>query len=358
MQVNYIGNSEAMGYHEGGLATDAMRALHVFPVFSPGSSNAQESYARHLTEGLRGLGIKVEVLYGNKASLALLGGAWSALARCDVLLAGFPPTPMISAAIRLAKTRRKPVVVLPSLDGEFSADTGALGRMIASAAATLVVTEHFARGLSRLCPKCKIVDVGTGVDPEVFGDSAISGARFRAKYELGDRPFLFTPGGKGVDLAIDAMFYFVPGSSLLTVGDEHKGNKLPSDRVRFLGPLSDADRRDAYDACDVFVFPSPEEKWPSALLEAWARAKPVIGNPSSFAVSSLIDDAVDGFLCDNSRTISKRVALLLENPALGRKMGEAGRRKLLAHHTWEHVAKRVRDVYESCGATCAIPKEK
>ncbi len=357
--MNYIGNSEAMGYHEGGLATDAMRALHVFPVFSPGSSNAQESYARHLTEGLRGLGIKVEVLYGNQGVAGFAGRSVVRTSRAATCCwRASLPTPMISAAIRLAKTRRKPVVVLPSLDGEFSADTGALGRMIASAAATLVVTEHFARGLSRLCPKCKIVDVGTGVDPEVFGDSAISGARFRAKYELGDRPFLFTPGGKGVDLAIDAMFYFVPGSSLLTVGDEHKGNKLPSDRVRFLGPLSDADRRDAYDACDVFVFPSPEEKWPSALLEARARAKPVIGNPSSFAVSSLIDDAVDGFLCDNSRTISKRVALLLENPALGRKMGEAGRRKLLAHHTWEHVAKRVRDVYESCGATCAIPKEK
>ena len=81
----------------------------------------------------------------------------------------------------------------------------------------------------------------------------------------------------------------------------------------------------------------------------------MIGNSRSYAVSSLIDDAVDGFLCDNSRTIARRVELLLEHPALARKMGEAGRRKLLERHTWAQVATRVRRVYESCAAKCAIP---
>jgi glycosyltransferase involved in cell wall biosynthesis len=330
-----------------------MRALHVFPVFSPGLADAREGYARHLTQALTSLGVQVDVLNGDRPSLAWLAQAWSALGRCDVALAGFLPDSLLSAVIRMARLRRKPVVVLPSLNGD------ALGPMVANAAATLTVTEESAREVSRLFPKCRVVDIGAGVDPAALDDSAISGARFRAKYDLGERKFLFTAAGKGTDLAIEAMYFFLPGSLLLAIaGDDPGGKPLPSDRVRYLGSISGADLWDAYDACEVFVSPSPDEKWGGAFLEAWARGKPVIGNPNSYAVSSLIDDAVDGFLCDNSRTIARRVELLLEHPALCRKMGEAGRRKLREHHTWEQVAKRVRGVYESCAAQCAIPKER
>jgi glycosyltransferase involved in cell wall biosynthesis len=254
------------------------------------------------------------------------------------------------------------VVVLPCLDSELACDTGGLAAILAGAAAAVTVTEQFARDVSRLSSKCKISDIGAGVDPAVFNDSTISGARFRAKHDLGDRPFLFALAGKGIDLAIEAMYFFIPGTLLLTIAGEDKGGKLPSERVRFLGPVSGTDLLDAYDACNVFLFPSTEERWGGMFLEAWARGKPVIGNPNSYAVSSLIDDAVDGFLCDNSRTISKRVELLLEHPALCRKMGDAGRRKLREHHTWEQVAIRTRAVYESCALskekTCAIPKGK
>jgi glycosyltransferase involved in cell wall biosynthesis len=258
--------------------------------------------------------------------------------------------------LRLAKTRNKPVVILPSLDDKLPGDPATLGRLLGAAAATLAVTEESAREISRLCSNCKISEIGIGVDPAAFDNAAISGARFRSKYDLGDRPFLFTPPGKGVDLALEAMYFFVPGSLLLVIAGEPSAGKLPSDRVKFVGPLTRAEMWDAYDACDVIMFASPEEKSRSPLLEAWARGKPVLANPNSEAASELMDDAVDGFLCDNSRTISKRAQLLLDHPALSRKMGEAGRRKLLAQHTWEQVAKRVRVVYESCGARCAIPQ--
>jgi hypothetical protein len=320
-----------------------MRALHVFPLF--GTADAQERYARHLTQALRDLGVDVNVLSGDKPSLPLLSKTWSALGWCDVVLIGFAPVSMMSAVMRLARMRRKPVVILPSLLGALPADSRPLGTVLSNAAAALTVTEESARELSR-------------VDPAAFDDSAISGARFRAQYDLENRPFLFTTGPARHELAIEAMYFFPPGSLLLVIADEDQGGKLPSDRVRFVGPLSAADLRDAYDACDVFAFPSSDEKLGGMFLEAWARGKPVIGNPNSSAVSSLIDDAVDGFLCDNSRTISRRVELLLEHPALRKKMGEKGRRKLLEHHTWEQVAKRVRGVYESIAATCAIPKER
>jgi glycosyltransferase involved in cell wall biosynthesis len=335
-----------------------MRALHVFPLSGPGSAEAEDRYAHHLTQALRDLGVEVEVLNVDKPSLSLLAKCWAALSRCDIVLMGFAPVPVMSSVMRVARARRKPVVVLPSLTGEPLRDPRPLGRILAAAAAALTVTEESARDLSRLFPKLKIFDIGAGVDPAAFDDSAISGTRFRAKYDLENRQFLFTPGPVHHDLAIEAMYFFPPGSVLLVVADEYKGGKLPSDRVRFLGPLSRTDLRDAYDACDVFVYPAADEKLGGMFLEAWARGKPVIGNPNSYTVSSLIDDAVDGFLCDNSRTISRRVELLLEHPALCRKMGDKGRRKLLEHHTWEQVATRVRGAYESIAAKCAIPKER
>jgi hypothetical protein len=95
-----------------------MRALHVFPVFSPGLADARESYACHLTQALTSLGVQVEVLNQDRPSLAGLAKTWSALGRCDVVLAGFLPASLLSAVMRIARLRGKPVVVLRSLDGE------------------------------------------------------------------------------------------------------------------------------------------------------------------------------------------------------------------------------------------------
>ena len=91
------------------------------------------------------------------------------------------------------------------------------------------------------------------MDPAALEDSAISGARFRARYDLGERKFLFTAAGKGTDLAIEAMYFFLPGSLLLAIAGDDPGKPLPSERVRYLGPLSGAELWDAYDACEVLV---------------------------------------------------------------------------------------------------------
>ena len=342
------------------VASQGMRALHVFPAFSkgsaapPGSRTNEESFARHLSyaqnlgAALPGAGVKVEsVNLAHGSLLGLLPKLWGPLRRCDVVLAGFLP-PDLSGLPRLARARKKPVVSLPRMEGS--------GREPAASITMLAMSEHHATELSRVCPKCKVFEIGTGVDPAALKNGSISGARFREKHGLGERPFVFTPGGKGLDLALDAMYFFPPGSMLLAVASEPTGGKLPSERVQFLGALSRAETWDAYDACDVVLLPSTEEKWGEPILEAWARGKAVLANPNSPAAYELMDDAIDGFLCDNSRTISKRVEMLLEHPALARKIGEAGKKKLLAKYTWEEVAKRVRDVYESIAASCAIPQ--
>src|SRR5437763_1622746 len=112
-----------------------MRALHVFPSFVSGSPAAEQRYAHHLTKALEDLRIHVATLNSNKPSLPFLAKTWSALARCDVVLLAFAPDSVMSAVSRLARARRKPVVVLPSLTGELPRDPRPLGKILASAAA-------------------------------------------------------------------------------------------------------------------------------------------------------------------------------------------------------------------------------
>ncbi len=76
-------------------------------------------------------------------------------------------------------------------------------------------------------------------------------------------------------------------------------------------------------------------------LDAWLRGKPVIGNSSCGASVSLIDHGVDGFLCQDADTIAEAMEVLLADPQLRERLGEAGREKSLASYTWDRVAERM-----------------
>jgi glycosyltransferase involved in cell wall biosynthesis len=62
----------------------------------------------------------------------------------------------------------------------------------------------------------------------------------------------------------------------------------------------------------------------------------------------VIDDGADGLLVhfDDPAMLALAIVHLLANPGLRTALGEAGRRKVLEHYTWPHVARRFRHVYE------------
>jgi glycosyltransferase involved in cell wall biosynthesis len=210
-------------------------------------------------------------------------------------------------------------------------------------------------------PSKKLERVGVGVNPyEVVGGN---GERFRAKYGV-EGSILFYIGAaahdKGTAHTIEAMrrvwergcdaTFIMAGSTML---DKFKRyyEELPPDvraKCRWLGFISDEDKRDLQAAAQVFCMPSRTESFGIVYLEAWLNGLPVIGARAG-AVPEVISDGIDGYLVDfgDVPALATRIQMLLQRPELAREMGNAGRRKVLAEHTWDHKIGRIAEIYKA-----------
>jgi glycosyltransferase involved in cell wall biosynthesis len=119
-------------------------------------------------------------------------------------------------------------------------------------------------------------------------------------------------------------------------------------RVRVLGPISDEEKRDLLAAADIFAMPSRTDSFGIVYLEAWLYGKPVIG-ARTWGVMDVIRDGVDGLLVPFGDPAQLAAALgsLLDDPARRAAMGEAGRAKVHAEHTWEKKFPQIEALY--CG---------
>ncbi|RYE95067.1 MAG: glycosyltransferase, partial [Oxalobacteraceae bacterium] len=104
----------------------------------------------------------------------------------------------------------------------------------------------------------------------------------------------------------------------------------------------------AIDQASCVIVPS---LWPEAFgltaVEALARATPVVAS----AIGGMLDtvrDEVDGFLVSpgDVEAIVDRVRRLTANPALVRRMGEAGRQRMASTFSADVFYRRTMDVYE------------
>ncbi len=110
-------------------------------------------------------------------------------------------------------------------------------------------------------------------------------------------------------------------------------------RVHFLGFVKDM--AGFYDSLHIFAFPSLWEGMGNAVLEAMARARPVVG----FAVSSMpeiVEHGVTGFLRPggDSAALAGGLAKLCREPLLRGAMGRAGRRRVQREFSLEKLAPR------------------
>jgi glycosyltransferase involved in cell wall biosynthesis len=158
---------------------------------------------------------------------------------------------------------------------------------------------------------------------------------------------------KGVDTtlrALPAVARAVPEVTYTVVGegdDRPRLERLAADvgvgeRVRFLGRVSEAALRASYRDCDVYVMPSGGEGFGVAFLEAMAFAKPCVGAASGGAPEVVVDGAT-GFLVPYGAVdaLADRLVRLLGDGAARARMGEAGRRRVEEHFTFEHFRRRL-----------------
>ena len=185
----------------------------------------------------------------------------------------------------------------------------------------------------------------------------------RERYGVGDRPLVVCVSRlvprKGQDVLIEGMSEVrrrVPDATLLIVGggpyEDHLrdlAGEAPEGSVIFAGQVSEGELPRHYAVGDVFAMPCRTrlgglevEGWGNVFIEAAACGRPVVVGDSGGAREALVDGET-GILVDGAdvASVADAVASLLGDPALARRMGEAGRARVERSHTWPAIAERL-----------------
>jgi glycosyltransferase involved in cell wall biosynthesis len=145
----------------------------------------------------------------------------------------------------------------------------------------------------------------------------------------------------------------VPGAMFVLAGDGPERPALEAlastlgvaDRVRFLGTRDDVPELLA--ASDAVVLPSLYEGLPISALEAMAARRPVVATAIGGTDEAVVDGET-GLLVPPADPAALAAALrrVLEDAALARRLGAAGRERVEREFSAGRMAARVEDVYE------------
>ena len=154
---------------------------------------------------------------------------------------------------------------------------------------------------------------------------------------------------KGVDTLVEAA-RSLPEISFKAAGafDGMKALVAESpENFEFLGPVKHEKISEFYKSSRAVVLPSIWfEGFPMILLEAMLQGKPVIASRIG-GIPEIVDDGKTGLLFEpgNHEDLARKIKKLWDNPELCRKMGQAGREKVLKEYSPEKYYSRLMGVY-------------
>ena len=124
------------------------------------------------------------------------------------------------------------------------------------------------------------------------------------------------------------------------------------DRVRFLGAHCLEELPQIMNALDVLVLPSRTvpswmEQFGRVIIEAQACETPVIGSDSG-AIPEVVGSGGMVFVERDARSLAAAIMRCAANPRWVREMGRIGRQQVEKEFTWQQVAARMREIYETC----------
>ena len=288
---------------------------------------------------------KSELIHTNGIKAHLLGGLAGRLLWKPVVwhVRDFPPEGMNGMGLRAA-ARTLPKLVFANSDA-----VAAAVRSRATPRAP-VVTLYNPVDLDRFTPRRS----GTAVRAElkVPEDTPLVGMVAHLTPWKGHADFLRI--ARTVSLQVPGVRFLVSGGPIYET-EGHAGYEASlrllagelgiADRVKFLGIRDDIP--DIMAALDVLVHcPTAPEPFGRAVAEAMAAGKPVIAAKDG-GVPELVDDDRTGLLVPSGDTAAFSTALrrLLEDEALRRRMGSAGRLRAEAMFAVEPHAERVLQAY-------------
>ena len=158
-----------------------------------------------------------------------------------------------------------------------------------------------------------------------------------------DPPHVLYAGRLSPEKGVLDLLAAANGMPLVVVGDGPLRRRVPQ-ALGFLPPV-ELGRR--YERAAVVACPSRREGFGVVAAEAMAHGRPVVAS----AVGGLLDLVVDGktgLLVPPGDITALRLALerLLGDPALRRRLGEAGRERARAELAWDVVLERTLEAYD------------
>ncbi len=126
---------------------------------------------------------------------------------------------------------------------------------------------------------------------------------------------------------------------------------LQDDEVRFLGFVSESEKRELLARAWVHCLVSPKEGWGIANLEAAAAGTPTVASDAPGLRDSVVHDET-GFLVPHGdvAALATRIREVVEDPGLRERMGQAGR-AFAGQFSWDRTAARMKATLEEAVAS-------
>ena len=125
-----------------------------------------------------------------------------------------------------------------------------------------------------------------------------------------------------------------------------------ADRVTFLGSVAHGEVADWLAATDIAAAPSVVDDagnvdgLPNTVLEALASATPVVATLAGGIGAVAVDGETALIVPErDAEALGGAIEALVQDPALGERIGRTGRRRMQTEQTWARVAERFEQAY-------------
>ena len=204
-----------------------------------------------------------------------------------------------------------------------------------------------------------------GVDPEAFAPCRDKPSSPEGGLRIGYAGGLVHE--KGVDLLVRAFAALAPRSRLVLAGEGEERATLEQlaqdlgilERVTFLGRQASGSMAAFYNMLDVLVLPSRtqpnwKEQFGRVLVEAMACQVPVVGSDSG-EIPHVVGDGGLIFAEGDVQALGICLQGLADDAGERQRLGEQGRRRVLAHYTMRRIAEQTLAVYTALLAGAERP---
>lgn len=222
----------------------------------------------------------------------------------------------------------------------------------------IVVLSNYTKNIVKNVYNRESIVVRTGVDFDFF--TTFDDMNFRKRFGLVNNFLLLQIGGvakyKRVMDSLNAVYYLskkydnikliIVGMGLENFYKQEVDRLGISKNILFLGYLDDQNLREAYNACDVFLFPA-EQAWGLAAVEAMASSKPVIVSDRN-GISEIIENGNNGFVFrfGKPEEIVNIIENLINDSNLCNAIGATAKNYVKTNLTWENYTKNMENIFK------------